>query len=59
PVLVLLAGKMPALQEILGYFLNWKSLSNVGWALPTLNWFWWKMPTLDWFWWAMPTLRIG
>jgi hypothetical protein len=26
PVLVLLAGKMPALQEILGYFLNWKSL---------------------------------
>ena len=26
-VLVLLAGKMPALQEILGYFLNWKSLT--------------------------------
>ncbi len=23
-VLVLLAGKMPALQEVLGYFLNWK-----------------------------------
>jgi len=29
PVLVLLAGKMPALQEILGYFLNWKSLSRL------------------------------
>jgi hypothetical protein len=28
PVLVLLAGKMPALQEILGYFLNWKSLTR-------------------------------
>ena len=28
PVLVLLAGKMPAPQEILGYFFNWKSLSN-------------------------------
>ena len=28
PVLVLLAGKMPALQEILGYFLNWKSLNE-------------------------------
>jgi hypothetical protein len=27
PVLILLAGKMPALQEILGYFLNWQSLS--------------------------------
>ena len=25
-LLVLLAGKMPALQGILGYFLNWKSL---------------------------------
>jgi hypothetical protein len=23
---------MPALQEILGYFLNWKSLSNFIWA---------------------------
>ena len=29
PVLVLLAGKMPALQEILGSFLNWKSLNVV------------------------------
>jgi hypothetical protein len=28
PVLVLLAGKMRALQEILGYFLNWKSLKE-------------------------------
>ena len=27
PVLVLLAGKMPAPQEILGYFFNWKSLN--------------------------------
>jgi hypothetical protein len=27
-VLVLLAGKMPALQEVLGYFLNWKSPIN-------------------------------
>ena len=27
PVLVLLAGKMPAPHEILGYFFNWKSLS--------------------------------
>jgi drug/metabolite transporter superfamily protein YnfA len=26
PVLVLLAGKMPAPQEILGYFFNWKSI---------------------------------
>jgi drug/metabolite transporter superfamily protein YnfA len=26
PVLVLLAGKMPAPQEILGYFFIWKSL---------------------------------
>ncbi len=26
PVFVLLAGKMPAPQEILGYFFNWKSL---------------------------------
>jgi hypothetical protein len=25
---VLLAGKMPALQEFFGYFLNWKSLSG-------------------------------
>ena len=25
PVLVLLADQMPALQEVLGYFLNWKS----------------------------------
>ncbi len=24
-----LAGKMPALQNILGYFLNWKSLSRI------------------------------
>ena len=29
PVLVLLAGKMPALQEILGYFFNWKSLREL------------------------------
>jgi hypothetical protein len=29
PVLVLLAGKMPAPQEILGYFFNWKSLINI------------------------------
>ena len=28
PVLVLLAGKMPAPQEILGYFFNWKSLNE-------------------------------
>jgi hypothetical protein len=28
PVLVLLAGKMPAPQENLGYFFIWKSLSN-------------------------------
>ena len=28
PVLVLLAGKMPAPQEILGYFFNWKSLRS-------------------------------
>jgi hypothetical protein len=27
PVLVLLGDQMPALQEILGYFLNWKSLN--------------------------------
>ena len=26
PVLVLLGDQMPALQEVLGYFLNWKSL---------------------------------
>jgi hypothetical protein len=26
PVFVLLAGKMPAPQEILGYFFSWKSL---------------------------------
>ncbi len=25
----LLAGKMPALQEVLGYFLNWKSLREI------------------------------
>jgi hypothetical protein len=31
-VLVLLAGKMPALQEVLGYFLNWKSLSPLKWT---------------------------
>ena len=29
PVLVLLAGKMPALQEIFGDFLNWKSLNEI------------------------------
>jgi hypothetical protein len=28
PVLLLLAGKMPAPQEILGYFFNWKSLKK-------------------------------
>mgnify|MGYP003326125188 CR=1 len=28
PVLVLLAGKMPAPQEILGYFFIWKSLKD-------------------------------
>jgi hypothetical protein len=27
PVLILLAGKMPAPQEILGYFFIWKSLT--------------------------------
>ena len=26
---VLLVGKMPALQEILGYFLNWQSLIDL------------------------------
>ncbi|AFZ58902.1 hypothetical protein Anacy_3505 [Anabaena cylindrica PCC 7122] len=25
PVLILLAGKMPAPQEILGYFFNWRT----------------------------------
>jgi hypothetical protein len=34
PVLVLLAGKMPALQEILGYFLNWKSLILLAGKMP-------------------------
>jgi hypothetical protein len=34
PVLVLLAGKMPAPQEILGYFFNWKSLSIVRYDIP-------------------------
>jgi len=28
PILVLLADKMPALQEILGYFFIWKSLTK-------------------------------
>ncbi|MBD2416749.1 four helix bundle protein [Anabaena cylindrica FACHB-243] len=28
PVLVLLAGKMPAPQEILGYFFNWRTLTD-------------------------------
>jgi hypothetical protein len=28
PVLILLAGKMPAPQEILGYFFIWKSLMD-------------------------------
>jgi hypothetical protein len=36
PVLVLLAGKMPAPQEILGYFFNWKSLREKLKLFPTL-----------------------